>query len=77
MPPSLYNNWSKLGIDCTLVQAVFFDTYISNNDFHTLKPIPNTAINPRIFVLIYGLIAGLVSGFILWFLVKILKILKI
>ena len=66
------------GIFNSIVQSVFFDTYLSNNPkaAEGFGPIPG-GLDPRIFVLIagpfIGLLYGLVLGLFTWLTGKIFK----
>ena len=64
------------GIDCTIVQAVFFDTFLMNNSLSASIYTQFININPRLFILLTGTITGAISGFILWLFMNLLKKIK-
>ena len=64
------------GVDCTIVQAVFLDTFLSNNSLHASKFTKFENVNPRLLILTTGIIVGTISGFTLWLFVNVFKKLK-
>ena len=64
------------GIDCTIVQAVFFDTFLMNNSLSASIYTQFININPRLFILLTGTITGAISGFILWLFINLIKKIK-
>lgn len=64
------------GVDCSIVQAVFFDTFLTNNSLSASKYTQFTNINPRLFVLLTGIIFGALYGFILWLFMNLFKKIK-
>ena len=54
------------GIDSSLIQIIFLETFIINNPNYAngIISIPN--INSRLFLLIFGLFWGLISSILIW-----------
>ena len=64
------------GVDCSLVQVLFFKTYYLNNS-HFVNELHNiSSSSPRITLVALGMSAGLVSGFLIYIPIYILKKIK-
>ena len=65
------------GIDSSLIQIIFLETFIINNPNYAngIISIPN--INSRLFLLIFGLFWGLISSILIWISVYFIRKLRI
>ena len=65
------------GIDSSLIQIIFLETFIINNPNYAngIISIPN--INSRLFLLTFGLFWGLISSILIWISVYFIRKLRI
>ena len=54
------------GLDCTIIQALFYDELINNNTNYNLLILENLFISAPLLLILTGLIFGIICGLILW-----------
>ena len=64
------------GIDCTLIQILFFKTFILNNPTYNSIFIKINYMNPKLLLLFLGIIIGLGSGLCIFSLIYLLSKLR-
>ena len=62
------------GVDCTIVQALFFDSFLSNNPQHSYNSLDYQIIPAQLLIIGIGILLGSVGGTLLWVVQKIFKI---
>ena len=61
------------GVDCTTIQALFYDDLINNNPNYKLEILKNLFISAPLLLILTGLISGIICGLILWGIQKITR----
>ena len=61
------------GIDCVIIQVLFFDQLKMNNPTYDFSLLNNTPFYPKITLIIFGAIIGLLSGLALWIIHIVIK----
>ena len=61
------------GLDCTIIQALFYDDFINNNPNYKLLMLENTFLPAPLLLILIGLMSGIICGWILWGLQKIIR----
>ena len=61
------------GVDCTTIQALFYDDLINNNPNYKLEILKNLFISAPLLLILIGLMSGIICGWILWGLQKIIR----
>ena len=54
------------GLDCTIIQALFYDDFINNNPNYKLLIIENLFLPAPLLLILTGLMFGVICGLILW-----------
>ena len=65
------------GLDCGLIQIIFFDTLLINNPIYANLINSLAKINGSIFLLLTGIFWGLISGTIIWISLYLIRKLRI
>ena len=60
------------GLDCTIIQALFYDNFINNNPDYNLLMLENLFLPTHLLLILTGIIFGIICGLILWGIQKIL-----
>ena len=61
------------GLDCTIIQALFYDELINNNPNYNLDFLENLFISARLFLILIGLLLGIICGLNLFVIQKIIR----
>ena len=61
------------GLDCTIIQALFYDDLINNNPNYNIDFLENLFISAPLLLILTGLIFGIICGLILWGIQKIIR----
>tara|TARA_B100001287_G_C22348033_1_gene373819 strand:+ start:122 stop:514 length:393 start_codon:yes stop_codon:yes gene_type:complete len=61
------------GVDCTTIQALFYDDLINNNPNYKLEILKNLFISAPLILILTGLMSGIICGLILWGIQKIIR----
>lgn len=65
------------GLDCSLIQIIFFDNLLINNPFYANLINSFAKINGSVFLLFTGFFWGLISGTIVWISLYLIRKLRI